>query len=122
MNLHQKLKMSEQPKKPQRNTRAKKLNLNIRKKWQSIIEDVDKKELPVSVLDYISVQLVDGTNVTISVKELLKNGQTTEDVEMMLDDKFIQLDQYIVNVDFFVDVEKVQDAIQPETDKVLKGL
>lgn len=120
--MHQKLKMSEQPKKPLRNNKAKKLNLNVRKRWQDIIEDVDKKELPVGILDYISVQLVDGTNVTISVKELLKNGQTTEDVEMMLDDKFIQLDQYIVNVDFFVDVEKVQDAVQPETDKVLKGL
>jgi predicted Ser/Thr protein kinase len=40
----------------------------------------------------------------------------------MLDDKFNELDQYIKNVDFFVDIDKVKDTVQPETDKVLKGL
>jgi hypothetical protein len=44
------------------------------------------------------------------------------DIETLLDEKFVELDQYIENVDFFVDVNKVEATIQPETDKVLKGL
>lgn len=114
--------MSEQPKKPQRNNKAKKLNLNIRKKWQDIVNDVDKKEVPIDVLQHISVQLIDGTAITINVRELIEEGQNPQEIEQLLDEKFNQLDQYIKNVDFFVDIEKVVKTVQPETDKVLKGL
>jgi hypothetical protein len=113
---------NQQPKKPQRNTKAKKLNLNKRKSWQDIVNDVDKKEVPISILQHISVQLIDGTNITINVRDLIAAGQNPNEIEAMLDDKFNELDAYIKNVDFFVDIDKVKDAIQPETDKVLKGL
>jgi len=110
--------MSEQSKKP----KAKKLNLNKRKSWQDIVNGVDKKEVPVNVLERITVQLVDGTTITINIKELIAEGQDPFEIETLLDEKFNELDQYIKNVDFFVDVDKVKDAVQPETDKVLKGL
>ena len=114
--------MSEQPKKPPRNTKAKKLNLNKRKSWQDIVNGVDKREVPISVLEHISVELVDGTNITINIKDLISAGQDPLEIEAMSDEKFNELDQYIKNVDFFVDIDKVKDAVQPETDKVLKGL
>ena len=44
------------------------------------------------------------------------------EVEEMLDLKFNELDAYIENVDFLIDIDKVVTAVQPETDKVLKGL
>ena len=112
---------NQQPKKPQR-SKAKKVNLNKRKSWQEIVKDVDKKKVPITVLEYISVKLVDGTSININVKELIDSGENPEDIEALLDDKFNQLDEYIENVDFFVDIDRVKDAIQPETDKVLKGL
>jgi hypothetical protein len=115
--------MSEQPKpkKPQR-SRAKKLNLNKRKSWQDIVKGVDKREVPVGILQSISVQLIDGTNILINVKELIEEGQDPTEIEELLDAKFHDLDQYIENVDFFIDIDKVVDAVQPETDKVLKDL
>lgn len=113
--------MSEQPKKPRPN-KAKKLNLNKRKSWQDIVNGVDKREVPISVLEHISVQLIDGTNITINIKDLISEGQDPHEIETMLDEKFNELDHYIKNVDFFVDIDKVKDAVQPETDKVLKGL
>ena len=114
--------MSEQPKKPPRNTKAKKLNLNKRKSWQDIVNAVDKREVPINVLQQIVVQMIDGTSVSIDIKQLLEAGQKPEEIEALLDEKFNELDQYIQNVDFFVDIDKVVDAVQPETDKVLKGL
>lgn len=122
MHQLQRLRMSEQPKKPQRNTKAKKLSLNKRKSWQDIVNNVDKREVPISVLEHISVQLIDGTNITINIKDLISAGQNPHEIETMLDEKFNELDVYIKNVDFFVDIDKVKDAVQPETDKVLKGL
>ena len=114
--------MSEQPKKPQRNTKAKKLNLNKRKSWQDIVNGVDKREVPISVLEHISVQLIDGTNITINVKELIDDGHDPIEIETLLDEKFNTLDEYIKNVDFFIDIDKVVNTVQPETDKVLKNL
>jgi hypothetical protein len=114
--------MSEQPKKPQRSKGSKKITLNVSKRWKDIVEGVDKKEVPVSILQQIIVKLVDGTKVEIDVKRLLADGMEPNEIESMLDLKFNELDAYIENVDFLIDIEKVVDAVQPETDKVLKGL
>jgi uncharacterized membrane-anchored protein YjiN (DUF445 family) len=112
--------MSEKPKKTQRN--SKKITLNVSKRWKDIVEDVDKKEVPINILQQIIVKLIDGTNISIDVKNLLADGMTDSEIEEMLDAKFNELDAYIQNVDFLIDIEKVVDAVQPETDKVLKGL
>jgi hypothetical protein len=112
--------MSEKPKKPQRN--SKKITLNTAKRWKDIVEGVDKKEVPITILQQIIVKLIDGTNISIDVKKLLSDGMIPNEIEIMLDDKFTELDAYIQNVDFLIDIDKVVDAVQPETDKVLKGL
>ena len=116
--------MSEQqpkPKKPLRN-KAQKLKIDPKKRWQDIIKDVDKKEVPVDVLKQIVVKLVDGTDLRIDIKQLIDNGLDPEAVEELLNAKFQDLEQYIDNVDYFIDIDSVVNTIQPETDKVLKGL
>jgi len=115
--------MSEQPKKPQRSQQgSKKITLNNAKRGKDIVEDVDKRQVPISILQNIEVKLVDGTKIDIDVKKLIQEGMDPTEIEEMLDDKFNQLDQYIDNVDFLIDIEKVVTTVQPETDKVLKGL
>ena len=111
------------PKKPQRN-KSKKITLNPVKSWKEIVESVDdKREVPIEVLQAIDVLLVDGTVISIDIKKLIKeDGMDPEDIELMLDEKFNELDRYISNVDFMIDIASVVDTIQPETDKVLKGL
>lgn len=111
-----------QPKKPQRKNKAKKLSLNVKKHWQDIVKDVDKKEVPVEVLQRIIVKLIDGTDLSIDITQLLADGSNPEDIENLLNEKFEDLDQYIENVDFFIDIDKVVNTVQPETDKVLKNL
>ena len=115
--------MSEQPKKPQRNKKgSKKITLNHAKRWKDIVEGVDKRQVPISILQNIEVKLVDGTNISIDVKKLLVEGMNPNEIEEMLDMKFNELDAYIANVDFLIDIDKVVKTVQPETDKVLKGL
>ena len=111
--------MAENPKK---SPRSKRITLNDSRNWKSIIEGVDKKEVPVNILQEITVKLVDGTVVTVDVKRLLRDGMRPPEIEKMLDEKFYELDAYILNVDFLVDIDKVASTIKPETDKVLKNL
>lgn len=115
--------MSEQPKpKKTQRSKAKKVVLNDKRRWQDIVRDVDKKEVPVDVLQRIIVRLVDGTDLSIDIKQLLDDGNDPDEIEQLLDAKFHDLDQYIENVDFFIDIDRVVSTIQPETDKVLKDL
>lgn len=113
--------MSEQPKKPKRKA-SKKISLNSVKPWKDIVEGVDKKEVPLHILQEIEVRLIDGTQISIDIKKLLADGLDPEEIETLLDAKFNELDAYIENVDFLIDIAKVVDTVTPETEKALKGL
>lgn len=118
--------MAEQPKQPKKQPRskAKKITLNSSKSWKEIVESVDdKREVPIEILQAIDVKLIDGTVISIDVKKLIdEDGMDPQEIEAMLDEKFNELDRYIQNVDFMIDIAKVVDTVKPETDKVLKGL
>lgn len=117
--------MSEQPKQPKKSqrSRAKKISLNPQKSWKDIVDSIDnKKEVPVTVLQRIVVKLVDGTDLSIDIKQLIDDGNDPDEIEALLNAKFHDLDQYIENVDFFIDIDRVVNTVQPETDKVLKNL
>ncbi len=113
--------MAEQPK-PKKPQRSKKITLNSSKRWKDIVENVDKKEVPIHILQEIAVKLIDGTSISIDVKKLIDEGMDPEEIEILLDTKFNELDAYIENVDFLIDIDSVVKTVQPETDKVLKGL
>jgi len=106
------------PKKP----KSKKLNLNSKALWRNILKEVDKKEVPVHVLEKLLISLKDGTQVVVDIKRLLEEGADPELIESQVGDRLEELDAYIENVDFFVDIDKVEATVQPETNKLLSRL
>ncbi len=114
--------MSEQkPKKPRR-PKPKKLNLNSKTAWRNIVKDVDKLEVPIHVLERLIVHLKDGTDVEVNIKELISTGIDPSQIEDRVNKRLEDLENYIINVDFFVDIESVERTVQPETDKLLSKL
>lgn len=114
--------MAEQkPKKP-RKPRPKKLNLNNKTRWRNILKDVEKQEVPIHVLERLIVHLKDGTDVEVNIKELISTGMDPGHIEERVNKRLEDLDDYILNVDFFVDIESVERTVQPETDKLLSKL
>ena len=113
--------MSEQkPKKPR--PKSKRLNLNTKLQWESILKSVEKKEIPIAMLESVAVNLTDGTIVNINIKELLDEGTDPDILEKMLKSKLSQLDYIIADIDFFISVTAVQKMVQPATDELLKNL
>ena len=102
--------------------KPKKLTINSKTTWRNILKDVEKKEVPVHVLESLTVHLKDGTLVTINIKEILAEGHDPDEIEAHVNSKLEELDAYIENVDFFVDIDVVQQTIQPETDRILANL
>lgn len=108
--------------KKQPKPRPKKLNLSPKAAWRNILKDVEKKEVPIHVLDKLIVNLKDGSQAIIDIKALLLQGADPEEIETTINQKLDALDLYIDNVDFFVDIESVERTVQPETDKLLSKL
>jgi hypothetical protein len=113
--------MSLPPRKKPR-PKLKKINVSPRDQWKKILKDVEKNEIPITLLRSLNVNLIDGTVVNIDVKELIDEGNDPSAIEEMLDSRLTALDHIIVDVDFYVDVDDVAKAIQPITDQILKDL
>lgn len=112
--------MAEQ--KPKKQPKPKRLNLNVKTAWKNILKDVEKDEVPIHVLEKLMVHLKDGTIVQIDVKKILSEGTDPDELEKHVSSRLDELDMYIDNIDFFVDIEAVEKTVQPETDKLLSKL
>jgi hypothetical protein len=107
-----------QPKLP----KEKKIKLSKRSEWQQILKEVDKGEIPVVVLQGVVVNLRDGTTVHIDIQELLAEGRHPGDIQNQIDERLSKLDDYIVDVEMFIDVDQVAAVVQRATDSLLKNM
>lgn len=102
--------------------KPKKLNLSAKEIWKKIVTDVEKKEVPIKVLDKLIVHLADGSMVEVNVKDLIKEGAEPELIEEHLNKKLSELSEIITDIDYYIDIDSVVKVVQPETDKILKDL
>ena len=113
--------MSEQKPKKSRQ-KSKRLNLTSKAKWESILKSVEKKEIPIAMLESINVNLADGTIVKINIRELLDEGADPDELEHQIKSKLKALDNIIDDIDFYISVKEVAKIVQPATDELLKNL
>lgn len=113
--------MSEQPRKKPR-SRLRKINISAKDQWKKILKEVEKKEIPINLLQSINVNLIDGTIVNVNIKDLLDEGNDPQAIEELLNIKLKALEQIVLDVDFFVSVEDIAKVVQPITDEILKDL
>jgi hypothetical protein len=90
--------------------------------WEHIIEEVHKTEVPLECIKKVVIKLQGKRQRTINIHTLQKQGLAIEEIEALLTRTFTQLDEEIVDVDFVVDIGAVAEMVQPETDKILKGI
>jgi len=100
----------------------RKVNLSSKDKWKGILESVETKEIPVEVMERLTVNLVDGSTFTINIREMLKDSNDPLAVHAALQKKLDEMDEYIQDIDFHINRDAVVNTIQPVTDKILKNL
>ena len=111
----------QEPKKPRRQ-KSKRLNLNRKDQWEKLLKEVNKEQVPIGVLRYITVNLKDGTSVDVNIAEMLEDGAEPAFVEKLINSKLEALDDVIKDVDFHISVDAVSKVVQPFTDQLLKDL
>ena len=87
-----------------------------------MLKEVNKEQVPIGVLRYITVNLKDGTSVDVNIAEMLEDGAEPAFVEKLINSKLEALDDVIKDVDFHISVDAVSKVVQPFTDQLLKDL
>lgn len=95
---------------------------NFFEKWELILEEVEKSRIPIHFVKKLVVKLKGKRQHTINIVSLLKQGFEPEEIEEVVNRKLNELDDEIVAVEFILNVKKVAETVQPETDKILSGL
>ena len=98
------------------------INLSEKESWKQILSEVEKKEIPVEVMEKITVNMVDGTSVDINIREMIDSGDDPNAVHSALQRKLDEMDRLIDDIDFHINIDAVVNTIQPVTDKILKNL
>jgi hypothetical protein len=92
------------------------------RKWEHILEDVDKVKVPVQFLKKIVVKMSGKKQHTINIQSLMKQGLDPEEVEEIISRKLNELDPLITSFEFVLNVESIAETVQPQTDKLLGKL
>jgi hypothetical protein len=106
---------------PRKKQSSKRINIDSRARWKTLLKTVSHEEVPVTMIKTVTVNLIDGTQVTVDIDELLSEGHSSDDIETMLNTRLKKLDEIIKNVDIFINVDSVAKTVQPVTDTILKN-
>jgi hypothetical protein len=91
-------------------------------KWEHIIQDVSKTDVPLECIKKIVIKMRGGKQRTVNLHTLQRQGLSLEEIEPIINRTFTELDSEIIDVDFVVDINSVAKIVQPETDKLLGKL
>lgn len=95
---------------------------DIFSKWENIIDDVEKTKIPVEFIKKLVLRLSGRKQRTINIKSMINQGFNGEDVEQIIARKLDEYDSDMIGIEFILDIEGIANAVQPETDKILRNL
>jgi Asp-tRNA(Asn)/Glu-tRNA(Gln) amidotransferase B subunit len=99
-----------------------KLDSDFLERWAAIVNDVEKQHCPVSCVKKIVFRFVDNKQKTINFKKLRAQGLDDRAIENAIADYIASHEPSIGSMELVLDIEAVASIVQPETDKLLKGM
>jgi hypothetical protein len=86
--------------------------------WPEIFEDLYMNTMPVAYLDFITLEFTDGRVWEIDVREQLKEADSDMVADKLLD-TFQEYKDDIKKIDFKLDIEKLKQDINSQTQNYL---
>jgi hypothetical protein len=92
-------------------------------KWKLVIDSIDQEMIPIDCVKKVVFKLENGTQKTINLSTLRKQGLDIEDIEVVVNKNMGTITKRgIVKLDFVVDINAVADRIEPLTKGYLEKL
>lgn len=98
------------------------LDRDFLEKWEQIVNDVAKDHCPIECVKKVVFKTVDRKQKTINLRQLRKQGFDNDSIELAVTAFINENDGLISSMELVLDVEAVAEIIQPETDKLLRGI
>lgn len=87
--------------------------------WPEVFQDVKVEAVPIDYLHSVRVFFRDGKVWDIDIEKSRKK-HSSMDLESVLEQMFQEYDEFIVNVDFRLDTDRIKRDIQARTKTFLK--
>lgn len=98
------------------------LDHDFLKRWEQIVNDVDKDHCPISCVKKVVFRTKDRRQRSINIRNLRKQGIDEDSIERAVGEFIEQNEDIIASMELVLDVEAVAEMVQPETDRLLKGM
>lgn len=90
------------------------------KEWDKILDEINLAYLPIEYLKNIIITFDDGNVWDINITDSRKE-QSTDDIELALEELFEEYDEKIESIDFRLDVERVKKDLSKKVNRLLKN-
>lgn len=91
-------------------------------KWEHIIRGVDITDVPLECIKKVTIKLRGNRQRTVNIELLKRQGLDLEEIEALMNRTLMTLGSQVRDLDWSIDVKAVADLVQPETDRLLKGI
>lgn len=91
-------------------------------RWEQIISDVSKDHCPISCVKKVVFKTRDRRQKSINLRTLRNQGIDDDSIESAVSNYIAENEDNIISMELVLDVEAVANIIQPETDRLLKGM
>jgi hypothetical protein len=89
--------------------------------WEEIVNAVDKDHCPITCVKKVIFRTKQGQK-TINLRNLRRQGIDDDSIEQAVSSFIEDNEKIIKSMELVLDVEAVAEIVQPETDKLLKGM
>jgi hypothetical protein len=97
------------------------LNNDFLAGWEDIVNAVDKDHCPITCVKKVVFRTQQGQK-TINLRNLRRQGIDDDSIEQAVSSFIEDNEKIIKSMELVLDVEAVAEIVQPETDKLLKGM
>jgi len=97
------------------------LNHDFLAGWEDIVNGVDKDHCPITCVKKVVFRTRQGQK-TINLRNLRRQGIDDDSIEQAVSSFIEDNERIIKSMELVLDVEAVAEIVQPETDKLLKGM
>lgn len=103
-----------------------KLSTKFLDKWNHIINDVEKTDIPTHLIDKLVIKLYNNGDEekqqqVIDITLLKEQGYENSEIEDVINETMYELNDFIDSVDFFLDIDAVAQEVQPLTNILLNN-
>jgi hypothetical protein len=98
------------------------LDRDFLERWEQIVSDVEKDHVPIECVKKVVFRNADNKQKTINLRALRRQNLNTDEISAVVERYIQDNEENIASMEFVLDVEAVAEILQPETDKLLKGM